>query len=696
MTDFRICVLSFAFLLAACDDGDASFIDAGRDGGGDVDAVPAPAGMLPLVVDLAVTDCGASTQQTFTVMNTGSAELTYALALSDPAFTVTPSSGSIVAGASTTFTLAVTVPQAATAGSTLTATLTATTNLPGSPHSVPVRVTPRGAHITMTPPSVGIGQVEAGTTSLPSMVLVANTGNAPATVALAAPGGEFTRLFGTAGSIVLAGGQSASASFTYAPTALGSDSTASAVTVTGLHCGTAPTNLPITGTGAVTGGVLVQGTPVNFGAITCGATSATATVTLMNSALIAVPFTAGFLTDAENDHLRYTVVPTSGSVPASSMVQLTVTRLAIGLPMQPRAFDAVLRINTTIPTSTDTDVPVRQTLTGPFLTATPAATNFGYMSVGGTRTGPVSITNSGNAAATLQSSTAAPFALQLPAMVLGGASGVGTMTYSPAALGTTTGAATVDTPGACSSPVALAFTAGDGPLVSSLYSYGAGVTCPAPSTISGPIYVSNSGNQALDVTCVDTLTNDFAMAFAPSPLTVGAGSGAQIDVTVSTGTPIRSRDTSTIVRCTTNEPVGNLYDVTYRRLVYGSDLVLAAAAPLDLTCFTFTDPAYTITNAASSLSAEFVMPTDDLVFPLFHRFTQTSLAPGSSMTNTVESGPGSGLFHGGGDPCQTVANPGDIVFTGQVGVDSGSGTDVCSVTPSSLPVVLRAGIPPAE
>jgi hypothetical protein len=79
----------FTFVLAGCDEENPDFQDAGRDAS--IDAVPAPVGMLPASVPLAISDCGASTQTTFQVMNTGTADLTYALVLSDAAFTVMPS-----------------------------------------------------------------------------------------------------------------------------------------------------------------------------------------------------------------------------------------------------------------------------------------------------------------------------------------------------------------------------------------------------------------------------------------------------------------------------------------------------------------------------------------------------------------------------------------------------------------------------
>jgi hypothetical protein len=589
----------------------------------------------------------------------------------------------------------VAVPQGATAGTALTATLTATTNLPGSPHTVPVTVIPRGAHITLTPPSVGFGQVEAGTTSSPTPVLVANTGNAPATVTIAAPGGEFNRLFGTSGTLNLAGGQSADASFTYAPTNVGADTGSSAITITGVHCGTAPASIAISGTGAVTGGVLVQGTPVDFGAPACGATSATATVTLMNTAGIAAQFTATFPTDPEGDDARYSVSPASGTVPANSSIPLTVTRNAIALPFVPRAVNATLRVHIDIPTGHDVDSAVTQTLTGPYLTATPTTQNFGFSPVNVARTGPITINNTGNATATIQSSATAPFSMALPAMVNGGQSGNGTMTYQPTALGTANSTASITTPGACSDPVSLTFTAGDGPYVSSIYTYGATPSCPITGTFNGPIYVINQGTQPLDVSCVDVNagTNNLNALFSPLA-GVAVGTGGQVNATVSAPSPVRAGTTTTTIRCTSNEPIANIYDLTYSRVIFGADIQLSSAAALDFTCNQPSEQFYTVASASTSNvpSGATINPTSQLAPPLVHNFTSPVLTPNMSYQNSV-SIPTPTLW-GVAAPCDLAANPGDVVFTGSVSVGPTAG--ICSVTPASLPVLLRKGTPTAQ
>lgn len=699
MRMFRAAALCGVLSSFSCGEDIPVFPDAPTDA--DLTDANEPVGMLPSAIDLALADCGGSTSRTFNVVNNGNATLEYEMAMSDKNFTIMPSSGMIVAGASTTFTITATIPDDSIPGTALTATLTATTNLPGSPHSVPIRVTPSGALVTITPPSVGFGQVEAGTASPPETLAISNIGNAPAIVSISSPGGEFARIFGTTGTLTLGGGQSAQATFTYNPSGLGTDNGTALVAVTGQYCGTPPTTISLSGEGAITGGVLVQGTPVAFGTVACGSAGGSDTITLVNTTNLSVPFSTTFLTDPEGDQTRYTVTPGNGAIPPLGMTTLTITRLAIATPITPRAFDAVLRVTTTVPSAVNHDVAISQTLSGPFLAVTPASTDFGYASLGNNRTGTLSLQNTGTQAAVLQSTTAAPFALQLPSMVAMGATVGGTATFTPEALGTIAGNASITAAAACSSPVNLTFTAGNGPEIGRTTA-GVSATCPVGATIAGTIGFTNTGNQDGTVTCVETSTTDLAPQFAPSPLTVGAGSAAILNVTVSTGTQIRAGATTAQLRCTTSEPVGNQHDFAFTRELDGVDLVLAAAAPLDFTCLDTDEQFYTLSSAATSTRSEFIMPTDNLVFPLGHIFTQQTLAPGAMMTNEVNTyGGGSAMapqpvFRGapGGlpDPCQGSGNPGDPAFTGTVGVNTGSSA-VCSVTPATLPVILRFANP---
>ena len=94
-------------------------------------------------------------------------------------------------------------------------------------------------------------------------------------------------------------------------------------------------------------------------------------------------------------------------------------------------------------------------------------------------------------------------------------------------------------------------------------------------------------------------------------------------------------------------------------------------------------------------------PEEERQFVVFEEFTQQNIQPNETVTNNVTTYGGGSAWNGGpifhgGDPCSGSGNPGDIVFDGSVSANAGSGNAICSVTPSSLPVVLRLGNPTAQ
>ena len=142
-----------------------------------------------------------------TVTNSGTSDVAIAFASSDPAFTVSPASVTILVGTSTTFTVTAQVPATAIAGAPLTATLTATTDIPGhTTETVTATATTRGAQLGVSPPALNFGNVGLGTSADLSFV-VSNTGNGPASLAIPASANpDFAVTFGTGGVAALAPG----------------------------------------------------------------------------------------------------------------------------------------------------------------------------------------------------------------------------------------------------------------------------------------------------------------------------------------------------------------------------------------------------------------------------------------------------------------------------------------------------------
>ena len=136
-------------------------------------------------------------------------------------FSVSPSSGTIVADTTTTFTLTATMPSASMPGTEVVGDLRITSDALAVDHVVNLHAAPRGAVLSFTPASANFGDVELGLSG--SRVLtVENSGNAPANITIADPSdAEFAVAF--VDGRVLANGASRQATVTYTPTEDGAD-----------------------------------------------------------------------------------------------------------------------------------------------------------------------------------------------------------------------------------------------------------------------------------------------------------------------------------------------------------------------------------------------------------------------------------------------------------------------------------------
>lgn len=679
----------------ACDDPATTITDArpadasASDGGGEGPLA------LPRTIDLGLGDCGGAATATVTVTNGGAADAELAFASSDPAFTITPSPVTIIAGTSTTFTVRAAVPATVNAGTTLTATLTATTNIPGhATETVTVTATSRGAMFAVSPPSINFGDVLVGEARTLSFV-ASNTGNGSMNLGIRALSNpDFTVTFGQDGVADLDPGELVNGTVRYQPTGTGGDDVAVPLELGGgAQCGVPPTTLRLSGSGATVGGVLVMGGPIDFGAVGCSAGPGTATLTLMNTGSTPRAFTATLPADPDGDDARFSVAPAGGTVPAGGTATLTVTRLAVARPVQPRVIDAVVRIAAG---SAPVDVPVEMALRGPYLATSAAPTlDFGFQLAASRTDAPLPITNTGNLVATLTRSAPAPFAAVVPATIAAGGSGAGTLSYLPTAPAPASGTVTIDAPGACSSPVTVALVGGTGPYadISPAASF---ETCPPPAALATTLTVANPGTADLTITCAEDTTggaSGLAPTFTPPTATVLPGATATITVDHLPG-PAHAGALTAALRCTTNEPLTNQRTTSLTRTLDGVDLALAAPAPLDFICFNNESRTFTTRNDGNTTA--FVSPVEDLLFPLTLSFDFTPIAPGGETTHTISNGSG-GPFRlpGGGDPCQLATGSGGVMFTGSVGVSSGSGT-FCSVTPATLPVRLLDFLPSAD
>lgn len=696
----RTAALTILAAAAGCDDSAPKILDAGGPDASSVDGSTAGPLGLPRTVDLGLGDCGGTAQTTVTVDNDTAADVALAFASSDPGFTITPSSVTILAGTSTTFTIAAAVPAGVIAGAPLSATFTVTTDIPGRPtETVVVTAMSRGAQIAVSPPSINFGDVALGS-SVTRTFTVSNTGNGSAEVAFDSLGKtDFSISFGGKGPAELGPGELVTGTATYTPSGLGTDTAQAAIDLSGgPRCGTPPATLPLSGNAGATGGVLIEGNPVTFGDVACGSAAGTQTLVINNTAATVANWTASLPTDPEGDQARYLVMPTSGTIAAGATQTVTITRQAIATPFQPRAVDATLRL---VVNQAPIDVPIRQTLRGPFLTVGAPVIDFGFQESQTTTPTALRVTNTGNAVAMLSSVFDLPFAVALPATLAAGDFVDGTISYSPAATVPQSSTIRVNAVGSCSGPGTFTARGGDGPFP--LFTPAATFsTCPTPTTFTTDLQVENIGSQPLTVTCVEDTTagaSGLNPVFTPTTLTIPAGQSSVVAIEHGPGA-LEPGALTAMLRCTTNEVLTSDRTTTLTRSLDGVAIELAATQPLDFTCFESSNRTFTTTNVGTqTLSGHF--PITDLPFQLSLAFDFAPIDPSTTTTHTINAFGGSGtpfLLPGLPDYCSGATGSGGLRYTGSVtlGAGSGSGTSFCGVTPATLPVRLfdYVGPPP--
>jgi len=360
------------------------------------------------IIPFDLVPCGSSTSQTLDVYNVGTETLTVAASVSGIWFSVSPSMVTIPANGEGMLNVTVTIPQTAAAGVTLNGSLNLTTNDPAQPSlQVPLTVVPQGATIAMQSgaATVAFPESEVGHPADSQQFSLVNSGNASATVTIAATTNSAFTLGGTDAGVTLNGGESSfwTVAFT-APTAAAASAT-SAVTVSGTTCGTSLGAVSFSaqgGYGSLSGWPTA---PVDFGPAPCGgAPPSGQSFQLTNNSDVDVHVTAVSINPAD---AGFEAGARIGDVlPADTTRVYEVNLTAPAAPSQA----ALTPITATLTIQTDGDSPHTVTLEeepqGAVLAFdTSASSSFGSF-------GPVllltsasqsfSVTNKGNAAANVQ------------------------------------------------------------------------------------------------------------------------------------------------------------------------------------------------------------------------------------------------------------------------------------------------------
>jgi hypothetical protein len=522
-------------------------------------APPLGLGMSKTSIDFGQVPCGNKANDiSVAINNTGQTPFSWTSVFRNGGtsqFTLTPSSGQILAGGSQTVTVSMSsVPNPGSTATDFysdTLHVQATANAGTASLDVPVHLTGYGAILRFSPTAVDFGNVPQGTVAS-SAFNILNQGNAPAEVDLDVTNGagSTSQIARTPlGPITVNGGSSSplSATFTANDTAAqtGSFAMSSAAGSSNYFCAALPAPMTLKGTGSSTtvgvsdSTVVFSTDPVNNpGFVNCGTQAQPKLITLTATGNNPFNWTASLTSGGS----FYTLSATSGTVNANSTGTFSIIPKAIPSTSDVTAnvYGGTVQITTNAQNDTPHLIQLSETAYGAIMSWTLSnPTDFGNQTVGQSATAGFSVTNKGNAPASV-SFTNGNSAFNLTSLGTVGASSTksavlsfdptlaqpytdtATMTVQSTALcGALPGAVTLKGTGVNPAPPVLS--------VPQSISFGS-VACGYSKPISVPIAVKNGGTNPFFVSA--SLLNPQDKRFTISVPATQVPAGGQTTATV--------------------------------------------------------------------------------------------------------------------------------------------------------------------
>ena len=414
-----------------------------------------------------------SSAQAVTLTNSGNTSATVSAASIAAPFSVssTTCGASLAASATCTFSIAFTPSSMGAASGSLsipTGVGTKTVSLSGT------GLQTSGSASTTT---LAFGGQAVSTTSSAQSITLSNTGNTALSVSNVSTTGQFTASHNCPASLAV--GASCTVSVAFAPTTMGAQS---GVVTVATAAGNYSANLSGTGLLAVAS---VSPTSLDFGSQAVGTTSTAKVVTLSNTGNTAmtVATPTGNLTGVWS-----TDCPTSLAGGASCTMTVTF------LPQSQGTVNQAFSMNTSVGNKT---VTVTGVGTQVVLSASPSSTDFGNVQAGQTASKTITLSNTGNVAATSFSVGTLPAGFtqtnNCGTSLAGNATCIVTVTFAPTAAQAYSGSVTV-AGGSASTSFSLTGTGAAQSMVSlSGSSVSVGTDMPANSNSGQYLYFQNTG-----------------------------------------------------------------------------------------------------------------------------------------------------------------------------------------------------------
>jgi len=378
--------------------------------------------------------------------------------------------------------------------------------------------TASGPQVELSQTTIDFGKVAQS--QITSGLVLRNTGNASILITGEISSSAFSAIVPNQ---VLEPGKTLPVTVNFSPNTTGPLTSQLKLVGTGA-CGSLPKVVTLKGEGTASN-IAINKADLFFGDtgyVDCGTTSAPQTVTLTNNGDVESFFSTALESNVAN---FYTVSPSTGSIPAGGSVELSVATKAIPATSAVTAdmYGGKLTITTTGLGDTPYEVNLHQTARGAILTRSVASVNVGSPALSTTSTQTISVTNTGNASATLEHTPGdAAFTVSTVAVAAASTQQL-TINFTPSAV---QGYSDVAIP-------AISGTTYCGPALSSLTLSGSGVASSlqlqSPTTLNYGFVACNTTAPSQKVTFKN---NGPATTFTA---TFGKGSAANFTVTPSSG-----------------------------------------------------------------------------------------------------------------------------------------------------------------
>ncbi len=403
-------------------------------------------GYAPSNLDFGSTDCGAMAgAKTVTITNTGNQTFTWTATLgqgaaSPFALTLTNTTVAALGGTGTITVTPKAIPSAAstaTNGFGDTITIDVVSGIPNEPtHQVDLVQTARGAVIRFT----SVAPLAFGDTPLTSTgtapFSVQNDGNAAATLTAAITGGPVFAVTSAALGAVAAGTVT-NDSVTFTPAATGIQNAQLSLSAAAGDVLCAPLPSPRAASGRGTNGAIsLSASSVDFGAVDCGARASAQVVTVRNTGTNVFTWGAALTTGTSHAlTLANTTLQPAGQPGDTGTITVTPIAIPGTSAITANLYGDTLTVTTNIVGDTPHPLAITMTARGAILGASVADLPFGGVVATTSATQQFSVTNSGNANASVTFANAnAVFAVTpAPGTVVASTSTTFTATFRPAA-----------------------------------------------------------------------------------------------------------------------------------------------------------------------------------------------------------------------------------------------------------------------